>query len=87
MRADDARVGRLHRVDAVRRRGADVVAEVGELIEVEPREVARAAERRDRRRAEAERRRIEEPSCWRTLGSWNRDHPPRTSSTDDPLIV
>ena len=66
MTAPDPRIGRLHRIDAVGRRAAEVLAEIRQRGEVEQREIARAAEQRiawpARTRATSDRR------CLRAAG-------------------
>ena len=57
--AHQPRVGRLERVDRVRRVPGEVIADVAQRVEVEQREISRAAEERRHARRETERRGIE----------------------------
>ena len=59
--AHDAGQRRLERVDAVRRRAGEVVAEPGEAADVDERKVLRSAEEGDDVRREPERGRVDQP--------------------------
>ena len=78
MRAGDPRVGGLDRIDRVARDVGEVVAEIGELIEIDMREVADAAELRDDRRRKPERGRIEQALVLADVGLLE----PRPSGAD-----